>query len=86
MMGYSDDKKLFSYLDYIGFGANSILPCGLSANENAESAANRALTILNQSDYCKNRISEHLPSWKSLARNEIEEVLRLAENDSAKKT
>jgi polysaccharide pyruvyl transferase CsaB len=86
MMGYSDDKKLFSYLDYIGFGACSILPCGLSAIENAESAANRALTILNQSDYCKNRISEHLPSWKSLARNEIEEILRLAENDSAKKT
>ena len=86
MMGYSDDKKLFSYLDYIGFGANSILPCGLSANEGAEAATQRALTILNQSDHCKNRISAHLPSWKTLARNEIEEVLRLAETSSVNKT
>ena len=86
MMGYSDDKKLFSYLDYIGFGAHSILPCGLSAHENAEAAANRALTVLNQNGYCKNRISEHLPSWKSLARNEIAEVLRLAEDNSTRKT
>ena len=86
MMGYSDDKKLFSYLDYIGFGAHSILPCGLSVNESAEAAAKQALTILNQSDYCKNRISEHLPSWKALARNEIAEILHLAENGNARKT
>ena len=86
MMGYSDDKKLFSYLDYIGFGANSILPCGLSVNESAEAAANRALTILTQSDYCKNRISEHLPSWRSLVRNELAEVLHIAENGNARKT
>ena len=86
MMGYSDDKKLFSYLDYIGFGTHSILPCGLFANESAEAAAKQALTILNQSDYCKNRISEHLPSWKSLARNEIAEIIHLAENGNARKT
>ena len=86
MMGYSDDKKLFSYLDYIGFGAHSILPCGLSANESAEAAARRAMLILNQSDYCKNKLSEHLPSWKSLAQNEISEILHLTEHGDPRET
>lgn len=79
MMGYSDDKKLFSYLDHIGFGAHDLLPCGLTANESAEAAVKRAFLILNQSSYCKNRLAERLPSWRSLAQNEIAEVLRFTE-------
>ena len=86
MMGYSDDKKLFSYLDHIGFGAHDILPCGLSANESAKTAVNRAMLILNQSSYCKNRLAEHLPSWRSLAQSEIEKILHFTEYADERET
>jgi exopolysaccharide biosynthesis predicted pyruvyltransferase EpsI len=86
MMGYSDDKKLFSYLDHIGFGTHDILPCGLSANESAKTAVNRAMLILNQSSYCKNRLAEHLPSWRSLAQSEIEKILHFTEYADQKET
>ena len=79
MMGYSDDKKLFSYLDHIGLGAHDLLPCGVCANESAEVAVKRAMRIMEQSGYCKKQLSEHLPSWRSLAQKEISEILRLAE-------
>lgn len=74
MMAYSDDEKLFSYLDHIGFGEGSALDCRFSVNESAD-AALLALKILGQSEYYKSTLSQKLPEWRDLAQREIREII-----------
>jgi polysaccharide pyruvyl transferase CsaB len=74
MMAYSDDEKLFSYLDHIGFGASSALDCRASAS-GSENVALLALKILGQSEYYKSTLSQKLPEWRALAQGEIHEII-----------
>ena len=77
MMGYSDDEKIFSYLDRIGFGRHSFLDCGIPVKCASETAAERAQKILSQSEYVKSSLFEKLPDRKMLAKREIGEAIRL---------
>ena len=77
MMAYSDDEKLFAYLDYIGFGAEAALDCRFSANGSG-SAELLALKILGKDEYCKNTLSQKLPDWKELAKKELLDITSLA--------
>ena len=77
MLGYSDDGKLFSYLDYIGFGFDDAIPCGVFANENAELVVERALKILSEKNACRLELKKRLPERKALAEREFPEILKL---------
>ncbi len=79
MMGYSDDEKLFSYLAHIGFGTDAPVSCGIAAEESADAVIERAMLILDQSEYCKRILSQSLDDGRSLAQNEIAEVIRLTD-------
>ena len=83
MIGYSDDEKLFSYLNYIGFGSDSPFACGISAHGSADTVIKRALLILNQSEHCKENLSLHLFDWKTLAKNEIADAIRLLRSEKS---
>ena len=85
MMGYSDDEKLFAYLDYIGFGSQAPLPCGLSDDADADTALQCALRILNQSEYCRGLLSDGICVWKARARKEMTEALRLLDGPTEQK-
>lgn len=84
MMGYSDDEKLFSYLDHIGFGTNDVLPCGISVNASADAVIGRAMEILRQSEACRAALSRSLQERKALAKQEIREAILLLENNRRK--
>ena len=79
MIAYSDDEKLFSYLDYIGLGAKASLDCRCFANGN-ENTSQLALKILRQSESCKSKLSQGLPKWKVLAEREILTIASLIAN------
>ena len=78
MMGYSDDGKLFSYLEYIGFGQSDEVPCAVSVHAGEEFMQMTAKKILSESEYCRKRMREKLPSFRALASYEFAEALRLA--------
>jgi len=78
MMGYSDDGKLFSYLEYIGFGANDSVPCGLRISASVVQALGLAEKILAQSGECRRELSRRLPAYRALALADIAEAVRLA--------
>ena len=80
MMGYSDDKKLFSYLDYIGFGASSSVPCFAFAGEEIILLKRRARRILSEEAYCRWVLKQRLPEWKASAREEFYEITKLLES------
>ena len=77
MVGVSDDGKLFSYLEYIGFGNGAPVPCGIHVSRDAEIAVARVTDLLNHRETCQRKLAESLPAWKTLARSEIDEVLTL---------
>ncbi len=81
MMGYADDPKIFSYLAYIGFGKGAHLDCGISTDVGAETAIARAERILDEEQYCRERLSHKLPEWRALAKKEIDEAIRLLDSD-----
>jgi polysaccharide pyruvyl transferase CsaB len=76
MMGYSDDKKLSSYLEYIGFGAEDAVPCATSVAESTDSLKECARRILSESEYCRMELKKRIPEWKMLARREFAEILK----------
>ena len=77
MMAYSDDGKLFSYLEYIGFGQNDAVPCAVSVHASEEFMKMTAAKILSESAYCREEIRKKLPSFRALAAYEFAEALRL---------
>ena len=79
MLGYSDDGKLFSYLDYIGFGCEDEVPCGVFVGENADFALECALKILSERKTCREKMKKRLPAYKMLAEREFSEILKLLE-------
>lgn len=84
MMAYSDDRKLFSYLESIGLGADSPHCCGISADEDVGLALKTALSILEQSEYFIRELTERLARRKALAKQgilDILEALETAETD-----
>ena len=79
MLGYSDDGKLFSYLDYIGFGCEDEVPCGVFVGENADFALECALKILSERKTCREKMKKNLLEYKTLAEREFPEILKLLE-------
>ena len=77
MLGYSDDGKLFSYLDYIGFGSEDALPCGVFVGESADVITALALKILSEGGRCREDLKRRLPERKEMARREISEIFKL---------
>ncbi|MBQ8497960.1 MAG: polysaccharide pyruvyl transferase CsaB [Clostridia bacterium] len=82
MMGYSDDGKLFSYLEYIGFGKDDPIPCAVSVHASAEFMQMTAMKILSESVHCRAEMQRKLPSWRALASYEFAEALRLMRETS----
>ena len=74
MMGYSDDKKLFSYLEYIGFGLEDAIPCAAFVGESVDFVKERARKILAESEACRSELKKRLPEWKRVARREFAEI------------
>jgi polysaccharide pyruvyl transferase CsaB len=74
MLGYSDDGKLFSYLDYIGFGCEDEVPCGVFVGENADFALECALKILSEREACREKMKKRLPEYRMLAEREFFEI------------
>jgi polysaccharide pyruvyl transferase WcaK-like protein len=81
MMAYSDDEKLFSYLDYIGLGTGSAVACGISVNASADAAIGQAMTILEKSEHCRETLRLGLNEWQALAKKELREAILLFEKD-----
>ena len=77
MLGYSDDGKLFSYLDHIGFGCEDDIPCGVFVGENADFALDCALKILAEKEACREQMKKRLSEYRSLAEKEFSEILKL---------
>ena len=77
MMGYSDDPKIFSYLDYIGFGADSRLNCGIRRDLAPEAALARALEILCAEKEIRRELLHALDGRRALAREDIAHAVRL---------
>lgn len=77
MMGYSDDGKLFSYLEYIGFGQDDPVPCAVNVHASAEFMQMTAMKILSEAEICRTEMKKKLPSWRALASYEFAEALRL---------
>ena len=77
MLGYSDDGKLFSYLDYIGFGCEDEVPCGVFVGENADFALECALKILSEREACREKMKKRLPEYRMLAEREFFEIREL---------
>ena len=80
MLGYSDDGKLFSYLDYIGFGKENEIPCGVFVGENSDRMIACALKILSESEKCRSVLKKRLSEQKMLANQEFSEILSLLES------
>ncbi|MBQ3490806.1 MAG: polysaccharide pyruvyl transferase CsaB [Clostridia bacterium] len=80
MLGYSDDGKLFSYLDYIGFGLEDSVPCGVFVGESVDFVTERALKILSVSELCRADMKKQLSERKTMARREISEILKLLQS------
>jgi len=78
MLGYSDDGKLFSYLDYIGFGCEDAIPGGVFVGENVDFVLECALKILSERNACRLEMKKRLPERKMLAEREFPEILKLA--------
>lgn len=76
MMGYSDDGKLFSYLDHIGFGKDDALPCAVSVHANEIFMERTAMRILSESENYRKTLREKLPIFRELASYEFAEALR----------
>ena len=76
MLGYSDDKKLFSYLDYIGLGCESDLSCGISVDEKDDIFKKCALNIFMERKFYRLELKKRLPEWKILAKTEFSEILK----------
>ena len=83
MMGYSDDRKLFSYLESIGLGSADPLFCGISVREGIGAALERALAILDHGEYLRNELTERLPEWESLAKQGILDILDALDSSEA---
>ena len=81
MMGYSDDGKLFSYLDYIGFGKEDTVQTAVSVHASEEFMLMTARKILAESEYCRAEIQKKLPGFRALASYEFGEALRLLEEE-----
>ncbi len=77
MMGYSDDGKLFSYLEYVGFGQNDAVPCCVSVHANEEFMKMTAMKILSEQAYCREELKKKLPGFRVLASYEFAEALGL---------
>ena len=80
MLGYSDDGKLFSYLDYIGFGAEDDIPCGAFVGEKSDAALEMALNIFFERERCRSELKKRLSERKMLAQREFSEILSLLES------
>ena len=80
MLGYSDDGKLFSYLDYIGFGAEEDIPCGAFVGEKSDATLERVLKIFSERERCRSELKKRLPERKMLAQREFSEILSLWES------
>jgi polysaccharide pyruvyl transferase WcaK-like protein len=76
MMGYSDDEKLFSYLEYIGLGSKTGIPCGVSVEENTEKILECALKILSEHNAFQLHLKKRFAEWKMLAEREFSEILK----------
>ena len=77
MMGYSDDPKIFSYLDYIGYGAHSPLDCGIRTDTSPETAIACAEKILAAQSEIRSELLRALEGRKALARKELAHAVRL---------
>lgn len=77
MIGYSDDGKLFSYLDYIGFGKDDPIPCAVNIHANEDFMKMTAKNILSKKELCKDILRKNLPTWRALASYEAAEAIRL---------
>lgn len=81
MMSISDDEKLSSYLDYIGFGAESLIPCATDANADASFLCQTADRILASSENVRETIAKGLPEWRTTAEKEFSEAIRAVHDE-----
>lgn len=86
MMSFSDDGKLESYLDYIGFGRHSAIPCAADIYSDAEYLCMTADRILHRQSQIRDTLREGLPLWRTLSEYEFSEAVRLVwEGQAAKR-
>lgn len=86
MMSFSDDGKLESYLDYIGFGRHSVVPCAADIYADAEYLCMTADRILHAQAQIRGMLRDGLPLWRTLAEYEFSEAVRLVwEGQAAKR-
>ena len=83
MMSFSDDGKLASYLDYIGFGRHAAIPCTTDIYTDAEYLLMAAERILLYRDKIRTALRGGLPMWQTLAEYEISEAVRLIQEAPA---
>ena len=83
MMSFSDDGKLASYLDYIGFGRHAAIPCTTDIYTDAEYLLMAAERILLYRDKIRTALRGGLPMWQTLAEYEFSEAVRLIQEAPA---
>ncbi len=83
MMSFSDDVKLGSYLDYIGFGKSSGLFCAADTYSDAEYLCMMADGVLSNADKIREMLAAGLPMWRTLAEYEFSEAVRTVRGNGA---
>lgn len=81
MMGYSDDGKISSYLDYIGYGQGDAVPCAVSVHASVVFMEMTAAKILSQAECIKTELRSKLPMWRALASYEFAEAISLIRDE-----
>lgn len=83
MMSFSDDVKLESYLDYIGFGKSAGLFCAADIYSDAEYLCMMADRVLSNADKIRKTLAKGLPMWRTLAEYEFSEAVRTVRGNDA---
>lgn len=76
MMSFSDDMKLESYLDYIGFGKHSDIPCAADIYSDADYLCMTADRVISAGDTIRKKLAAGLAMWRTLAEYEFSEAVR----------
>lgn len=76
MMSFSDDVKLESYLDYLGFGRDSGTPCAAGPQMEEGELYEMAGRILARKQEICRTLAAGIPMWRTLAEYEISEIMR----------
>ena len=77
MLAFTDDIKLLSYMETIGFGAQDEISLVCEDSEGIMALGERLNTLLASESEIRTYLLQQLPAWRAMAESEICEIVRL---------